>query len=153
MLMFEASHIKAGIWGGLIAGLVFGLMMAMMGMLPMIAMLVGSESATVGFIVHLVISAIIGTIFAIVLGSEVKSAGSGIVIGLIYGAIWWVLGPLLIMPIWLGMGHQLSVAGVQAALPSLWGHLVYGFILGVAYSFLSPSRKTTDVPHTESPAA
>lgn len=152
MSTFDAHTLKAGIWGGLAGGAVFGIMMAMMGLLPMVAMLVGSESSTVGFIVHMVISAIIGILFTIFLGAQVKSVGSGIGWGLVYGVIWWVLGPLLIMPVWLGMGVQLSAAGVQVAIPSLFGHLVYGLVLGLVFFLLAQPPKTADVQPTDSPA-
>lgn len=126
-------------------------MMAAMGMLPMVAMLVGSESAAAGFIVHMVISVIIGALFAAFLGGHVTSTGSAIGWGLIYGVIWWVLGPLIIMPIWLGMGHQLSAAGAAAAIPSLWGHFIFGFILGAVY-FLFVPHAQAEVPQTGTPA-
>jgi len=32
------------------------------------------------------------------------------------------------------MGIQLSLAGMAMALPSLWGHLVWGFLLGLIYA-------------------
>jgi len=130
---YDTNHIQSGVKGGLIAGVVFGAMMGMMGMLPMIAMLFKSESAIFGFILHLVFSAIIGGIFGLVFGHMTTTKGTGVVLGLLYGAIWWVLGPLVIMPVWLGMGLQLSAAGMTMALPSLWGHLVFGFILGLIY--------------------
>jgi len=52
----------------------------------------------------------------------------GALIGLAYGALWWVLGALLIMPIVLGMPPFMLDAN---SLLSLMGHLVYGVILGV----------------------
>lgn len=52
--------VPAGIVGGLAGGVVSGMMMQMMGMIPMVAMLVGSESVVVGWIVHLIIAAFIG---------------------------------------------------------------------------------------------
>lgn len=48
------QKVIGGVVGGLVGGVVFGAMMAMMGMLPMIGSLVGSSSAVVGFIVHIV---------------------------------------------------------------------------------------------------
>ena len=47
------QRITGGIVGGIAGGLVFGLMMAMMGMLPMVASVIGSESALVGFLYHM----------------------------------------------------------------------------------------------------
>ncbi|MBO0594975.1 hypothetical protein I2485_08180 [Nesterenkonia sp. E16_7] len=115
--------------GGLAGGLAFGALMAMMDMLPMIASLVGSTSAGVGFGVHLVISVLIGLGLTVLLGHTLSSYGRGAIVGLLYGALWWVLGPLLIMPLLMGM----PVFTLDApALWSLMGHLIYGLILGVA---------------------
>lgn len=131
--MTQTNALSAGAFAGVIAGVVFGIMMGMMGMLPMVAKLVSSDSVAVGFITHLVFSTIIGVGFAFTLGMYAKDTSKAWLYGLVYGAIWWVLGPLIIMPLWLGMGIQLSAEGVKMALPSLWGHLVYGLILGVLF--------------------
>lgn len=121
-------RIVAGVVGGIAGGLVFGLLMAMMGMLPMVAELVGSSSAVVGFGVHLLISVLIGLGLTLFLGGVLATFGRGAVVGLIYGILWWVLGPLLMMPLILGM----PVFVVDAmALWSLMGHLIYGLILGL----------------------
>lgn len=121
-------RVSAGVIGGLAGGLVFGVMMAMMGMLPMVASLIGSDSAVVGFGLHLVNSVVIGLGLTVILGGMLTSYGRGAVIGLLYGALWWVLGPLLIMPLMLGMP---LFAIKTTALMSLLGHLLYGLILGV----------------------
>ena len=44
----------------------FGIMMGMMDMLPMAGMLVRQENAVIGFIVHMLISAIFGAIYGLV---------------------------------------------------------------------------------------
>lgn len=99
--------------------------MAMMGMLPMIAMLIGSTSAVVGAVVHLVISAGLGVLFALV----VPSLGTGmmLVAGAVYGVVWWVLGPLLIMPTVLGMSAMVFVIDTTA-LFSLMEHVIFGLV-------------------------
>jgi hypothetical protein len=127
------------LWGavaGLAGGVVFGALMGMMGMLPMVAGLVGSTSPVVGAVVHMVISAIIGAGFGLVAGGMGASYGPAAVAGLVYGAAWWVLGPLLIMPSLMGMGPQLGTALAPPMLMSLLGHLLYGLVTGVAYAFL-----------------
>ena len=133
--------LKFGVYAGVAGGVVFGGMMAMMGMLPMVGQMVGQPSAIIGFLVHLVISAIIGASFAVILGPFTNSKGSGLLNGLIYGAIWWVLGPLTLMPLGLGMGVTWNFAAASAMLPSLFGHFVYGAILGFGYAWLSSSRE------------
>ena len=134
----STRELRWGTYGGLAGGLIFGGMMGMMGMLPMIGSMVGQATATVGFAVHIVNSAIIGSGFAIVLGRFVSGTGSGLGAGLAYGGAWWVLGPLTLMPLFMGMGFGVNwnATAAVAMLPSLVGHLIYGGILGVTYSWL-----------------
>ncbi len=128
---------KAGIYGGLVGGLLFGVMMAMMGMLGMVAQVVRSNSALVGFIYHMFNSAVIGALFVPLFGRLSSDKGRGLIFGLAYGVIWWFLGPLILMPLALGMGVMISAEGMKMALPSLWGHLVYGGVLGILYPVLA----------------
>lgn len=132
--MSLAQRVVGGVIGGVIGGLVFGAMMAMMGMLPMVAGVVGSESAAVGFVYHMFNSVIIGAVFGLVFGSFSRGYGQGASWGLVYGVIWWVLGPLILMPLLLGMGGpQFGMAFTPPMLMSLVGHLIYGLITGLVY--------------------
>ncbi len=130
-----AKRIKHGIVGGLVGGVVFGMMMAKMGMLPMIGKMVGAPNAGIGFLVHMFISAGIGGSFGVLAGSLVNSRLSSIVGGALYGMVWWVLGPLTLMPAMMGMGLGVNwnLGAAQAALPSLMGHVIFGLILGFVY--------------------
>ncbi|GGI01141.1 hypothetical protein ACFFGR_18475 [Arthrobacter liuii] len=123
-----ARRITAGVTGGIAGGLVFGVLMAMMGMLPMIASMAGSDSALVGLGIHMVISILIGLGLSVLFAGLLKTYGRGALIGMAYGALWWVLGPLLIMPMMLGM--PLFRVNATAGW-SLMGHLIYGIILAV----------------------
>ena len=123
-----------GVLGGLAGGLVFGLMMQALGMIGMIAMLVGSESIAVAWAVHLAISALFGASYGAVVAPRLTGWGAGLATGVAYGALWWVLGPLLLMPATMGM----PVFTVDTmALQSLVGHLVFGFVLGAVVVALS----------------
>ncbi len=134
----NAKTLKWGVYGGLAGGVVFGAIMGVMGMLPMIGQMVGQPSAAAGAVVHLANSAIIGAGFAVILGRFVSGIGSGLTAGLLYGGAWWFLGPLTLMPLFMGMGLGVNwtAAAAAAMLPSLAGHLIYGTILGVAYAWL-----------------
>ena len=134
----STRELKWGAYGGVAGGLIFGAMMGVMGMLPMIGSMVGQPTAAVGFVVHMVNSTIIGAAFAIVLGRFVRGTASGLGAGLAYGGVWWILGPLTLMPIFMGMGFGVNwnAAAATAMLPSLVGHLMYGSILGVTYIWL-----------------
>ncbi len=134
----STRELKLGAYGGFAGGLIFGAMMGMMGMLPMIGSMVGQPTAAAGFVVHMVNSVIIGAGFALVLGRFVSGTRSGVGLGLAYGGAWWILGPLTLMPLFMGMGLGVNwnTAAAAAMLPSLVGHLMYGGVLGLAYTWL-----------------
>ena len=141
------QRIIGGVVGGVVGGLVFGALMAAMGMLPMVAMVVGSESAAVGFLYHMFNSVVIGTLFSLIFGGLSHTYGQGAGWGLLYGVIWWVLGPLVLMPLLLGMGLQFGMAFAPPMLMSLMGHLIYGLLTGlvyVAYLQLRPATSGTE---------
>lgn len=126
--------IARGAAGGLAGGMVFGMLMQMMGMIGMIAMMVGSDSVVVGWLVHLAISAFIGATFALLLGSRVSGFGAGLLYGVGYGIVWWVLGGLIAMPAALGMPvFQLNVTSLM----SLMGHMLFGAVLGLTLAALN----------------
>lgn len=129
------TRVTHGVVAGIAGGVVFGALMAMMGMLPMIAMLVGSSSALVGALVHLVISTGLGVLFAV--SVPALRTGATLGAGAAYGALWWVLGPLLIMPAWMGM-PLFSVDTM--ATRSLIGHVVYGLVAAAALLVLRRRR-------------
>ena len=132
--------ITHGIIAGIIGGIVFGMMMAMMNMLPMVAMLVKSDSPIVGFVVHLVISAGIGASFGIILSFvPVKGRTGTIASGAVYGMIWWVLGALALMPLMLGMANMVFQIG-DTQWASLIGHLIFGVITGFVFNLLDKRR-------------
>lgn len=152
--------LRAGILAGVLAGIVMGIGMQVMtaptpdgGHVPMMAM-VGDiplrydptgaldqlGKVTVGWIYHLINSAIIGALFVLVFGGAVRNQRSGIGWGLLYGVVWWVLGGLTLMPLLLGMPAfaPLMMPPMRpVAFGSLIGHLMYGLILGVAYVWLA----------------
>lgn len=129
----SVPRLTYGIVGGLIGGVVFGILMQVMDTIPMVAMLVGSNSAAVGWVIHLAISAFIGASFVVLFGRIANTIGTAVTAGLAYGVVWWVLGALLLMPARLGMG----VFGFNTmAGQSLMGHLIYGALLGATFGLL-----------------
>lgn len=125
------------LWSGAIAGIIggipFGIMMGMMGMIPIIGMLVRVESAFVGALVHGAISAVTGAIYGFFVARLAQTWRVAALGGLVYGAIWWVLGALILMPAMLGMFEMIFVIG-QMQWMSLLGHIIFGEVL--AFSFL-----------------
>jgi uncharacterized membrane protein YagU involved in acid resistance len=119
-----------GAIAGVVGGLVFGIMMSMMGMLPMVGMLVGQEDATIGFVVHMLISAAIGVTYGVIASRLPQNLTTALAAGAVNGVIWWVLGALIMMPLMLGMNEMILVVGEMQWM-SLLGHLIYGVVTGV----------------------
>lgn len=130
------KSIIAGAIAGLVGGAFFGMMMAMMGMLPMVAMLVGSQDPMIGFLVHMAISAAIGGVYGLVAGRLPQRYGVAALAGAVNGVIWWVLGALIMMPLMLGMSAMVLQIG-EAQWMSLIGHLIFGVITGLVFLPLS----------------
>jgi hypothetical protein len=137
------KHITSGVIGGVVGGVVFGIIMNMMGMMPMIAKMVGMESAGAGWVIHFIISAGTGALFAYFFSNLVTSYANGAGYGLLYGVIWWVLGALILMPVILGMGVQIGNAFDPMRIQSLMGHGIFGLLLGVIY--VAHSKKGSQI--------
>jgi uncharacterized membrane protein YagU involved in acid resistance len=123
--------------GGVIGGLLFTIVMVGIGALPRVASLVGGQSALAGFIVHLIISVIIGSSYGLLFEREAYSYGSGLAWGLMYGLLWWLVGALTLFPILLRQPVDWSLPAVVGFYPSLVGHLLYGAGLGLLFQILA----------------
>lgn len=124
-----------GAIAGVAGGVVFGMLMAMMGMLPMVGMLVGAENAAVGFVVHLVNSAVIGAVFGVLAWGIADRVGPVLGAGMACGVLWWVLGALVIMPLWLSVTADPMMKDMVFVIEqdqwfSLMGHVIFGMIAG-----------------------
>ena len=125
-----------GAAAGLFGGLAFGAAKAWLGDLPTVASIVRASSAEVGFLVHMVIAAIVGAGFGLLVRNQRGGGGEMLFWGMTYGTLWWFLGPLSLLPLILGGTVAWNVASAQAAFPSLVGHLWYGAVTGLAYAVL-----------------
>jgi hypothetical protein len=126
-------------WGAaasVVGGLIFSAVMVAVGFLPTVASLVGGTSPWLGFAVHLLISTLIGMTYGILFRHEAPNFGSGIAWGLVYGLVWWFLGPLTLLPVLLGGPLNWTTEAAHAFLPSLVGHLFYGAATAVAFLLL-----------------
>ena len=97
------------------------------GMLEMVGGMIGA-GALIGFILHVIISAVIGAIYTGLFTDNVKLGNPLLDIavgGLIYGVIWWIIGGLVIMPAIAGG----DILQVDLNSPSLFGHIIFGHVL------------------------
>jgi hypothetical protein len=88
------------------------------------------------------ISALVGMSYGVLFQHEAPNFGSGVAWGLLYGVIWWFIGPLTLMPILLGGSFTWTTTAAGALLPSLIGHLLYG--AATAFVFLVLERRHAD---------
>lgn len=113
---------------GMVTAVEMGEGMMGSGMAGMVGGMIGSDSALIGFILHAIISAVIGALYTglfmqyVDLGNPLYNIAVG---GLIYGVIWWILGGLIIMPAISG-GELLQI---NLDSPSLLGHIMFGHAL------------------------
>src|SRR5687767_7234837 len=144
------ADIRTSIIAGLIAGVVFGAIMQVMTaptpdggavpMMAMVAMVVKSDSIAAGWIYHLFNSVVIAAVYGWLVAPRVSGYAAGLGFGALYGAAWWVLGGLMLMPLALGMpafAPLLMAPMVPVAIGSLIGHLVFGVILGAGSVWLA----------------
>ncbi|MFE5814024.1 hypothetical protein ACFQ6S_11540 [Streptomyces sp. NPDC056479] len=145
------------VWHGVVAGLAGGLIftgvMVAVGYLPVVAALVGSESAAVGLVIHLLISQLVGVTYAVFFRRRSFDAASGIGWGVSYGFLWWVLGNLTLLPVLLGAEPRWSAAALAVSFPSLVGHLAYGAVLGLVYQRLEERVGPWHLTRSEATAA
>ncbi len=121
---------------GIVGGWTFGRWMAQVDFFPLIAGLVGSDSPTVGMVLHFAIAVFIGASFGVLFQRDVRGFGSSLGWGMGYGVLWWFLGPLTLMPILGVSAPDWSYERGVALFGSLVGHVIYGLLLGLVYAVL-----------------
>lgn len=132
------TRIRNGILAGLLGGIAFGILMTMLGMMPMVAMLVGSASLAIGWILHLAISAAFGAGLAIL--TLPRTWGAGLLGGVAWGLVLWIGAAMVVMRLALGAPIALD----DAALMSLMGHVLYGAIAGAALAWRTRAAATKE---------
>lgn len=130
-----------GILASLAGALVFGALMWQTGELAEVARLVGRSSPVVGFLVHMVVSSLIGMTYGRLFRHEAPSLGSGVAWGLVYGQAWWFVGPLTLLPTFLGNPFAWNADAIASAYPSLVGHLAYGGLTGGLFYLLERRQR------------
>lgn len=98
--------------------------------------LIGVTSLGSGVALDLVVSIFIGATFGAIFRYESLGYAPTISSGVLYGLLWWIAGPLTLVPALTGVGPSWSLREANAALPSLVGHVLYGALTGLSYYLL-----------------
>ena len=121
--MIRSDRLTAWLLTGALAGLVGGAVLALamlnLGMMASMALIVTArESLGVGLLVHFVLSAVFGVLFAALVRNQARRNDALVFWGLAYGAVVWFLDPLTLYPLTAGrIGHL--VAGRRAVVVQL----------------------------------
>lgn len=111
-------RLTAGLIAGLAGGFLFNI----------------AVGTILGVVPHLIISGLLGISFAALIGPRIKTAGGSLVWGEAYGILWWLLGYLTLIPIFIGDGLYWEPAEIKTLFPLLLGQTIaYGAILGLVY--------------------
>lgn len=137
---FVGEVLVPGVACGLAGGLAFGAAMIDIGALQTIASLVRSDSTLIGFMVHLAVAMAIGIGFAALVSFQRPDVGEILFWGLAYGAMWWFIGALTLLPLLTGTSMAWDVGLARQLLPALIGHLVYGGVAGLAVVVVKGER-------------
>ncbi|GAA2635644.1 hypothetical protein [Streptomyces vastus] len=139
------------VWGaaaGLVGGIGMGIWMSVSwpmtdtAMITMVAGLLGSTDAFAGWLIHLAIALFAGITFGALLGLFAQRIAPAVVLGLAYGAVWWTVGALWIMPANMGM-PVFEWNDVTSS--SLGAHLVFGLLAGATFACIAQAMgKRTD---------
>ncbi|MFG2028507.1 hypothetical protein [Streptomyces sp. NPDC048825] len=139
------------VWGaaaGLVGGIGMGIWMSVSrpmmdtAMITMVAGLLGSTNAFAGWLIHLAIALFAGITFGALLGPFAQRIAPAVVLGLAYGAVWWSVGALWIMPANMGM-PVFEWNDVTSS--SLGAHLVFGLLAGGTFACIAQAMgKRTD---------
>ena len=142
-----------GLVSGLVGGLVFTGVMVQTGALMEVSNLIGASSPVTGFFVHLVIANLVGASYGLLFRRQSYDVGSALGWGATYGFIWWIVGPMTLMPVFLGATPVWSADVADTLFPNLIGHLAYGAGLGISFYLLEARYHPWWIPRTRSEEA
>jgi NADH dehydrogenase len=134
------SRTRDAIFGaiaGAIGGLLLALALQAKGMMSDTAGLIGLTSIESGIAIHLLISAIAGAGYGALFRYLPGTYAAAISNGVIYGLIWWIVGPLTLSPILMGHGPSWSLNEAGTSFLNLTGHILYGGFTGICFYALA----------------
>ena len=142
-----------GAVAGLVGGVAFGWALQANDMMDASLGLIGLTTLGGGTVLHLLTSALVGAGFGAMFGHPGESLAATISVGILYGLLWWILGPLTLSPLLMGRGPTWALGEAGTAFFNIIGHVMYGgtmgasfHVLAVAYSRLRPPVEGEDGP-------
>jgi NADH dehydrogenase FAD-containing subunit len=142
MVTDARRDLQIGGLAGLVAGLVLVASLRVQGPMSMAAGLAGLAAPHAALAVQLVIAILLGAGFGAIFRQQAGNYASALTGGLLYGLLWWIVGPLTLTPLTHRAIPTWSLADAAVGFPALIAHLLYGGALGVTFHLLTgaPAR-------------
>lgn len=124
--------VALGAFSGLAAGAVAGVILHILWVLPALSLLVARPPTPgTGWAVHLGISLLAGALFGIAAQFIRQSRSTLILAGILSGLLVFLLGPLTLVPMAIGLPPQFRF--IAKWLPVAAAYLVFGALLGAVH--------------------
>jgi hypothetical protein len=128
-----------GAMAGLIGALTFGAAMIQLGMPSTIVVFAYGRSAE---FVQLILATLGGAGFGVLVWKQRFGVGEMLFWGMAYGILKWFAVPLTLIPLLMHGTFTWSLEAAQAAIPCLFGYLLYGAYTSLALAALRPEALT-----------
>jgi uncharacterized membrane protein YagU involved in acid resistance len=128
--------LRWGAFAGLVGGIVASPILFATGVLSSVVGLDTHLSGFNGFLVHVLVSALIGMSYGLLFRHEASNLGLGVMWGWLFGLIWWYIGPMTLLPLLLTGVCDWRASAASALLPSLTGHLLFGATTALVFLLL-----------------
>jgi hypothetical protein len=122
-----------GAFAGMVGGFVLALALQAKGMMSDTVGLLGLTSIESGLALHLLVASLAGAGYGAVFQYQHGAYAPAISNGVIYGLIWWILGPLTLSPILMGQAPSWNLDAAGASFLNLTGHILYGAMTGFLF--------------------
>ena len=130
------SRAGAGIVGGLAGGVLLGLVLWLLGDLDDVGRLAGAHTIAASWVLHLVLCAVAGALYGVLVGRLVAGTVPAIGVGLVFGTALWLAVRLVAVPVATGT----ALFALDRELSTLGGYALFGVVLGLVYGQAGPRR-------------
>lgn len=130
------SRAGAGIVGGIAGGVVLGLILWLLGDLDDVGKLIGVHTIAGSWVLHLAICAVGGAVYGVLFGRLVSGTIPAIGVGLVYGALLWLLIRLIVVP----LATSGRFFAIDSEMLTLAAYAIFGIGLGIVYAETGPRR-------------
>ncbi len=128
-----AKSVARGLVAGAVGGACF-VLLAIQGVCPLTGEPLGRPTP---WVFDLVLSTLLGPVFTLTLGRYARDSGSGLCLGMVFGFLWWILGPLTLLPIVTGGAPCWTLPCLERAFPLLVGDVAaFGAVVGLVHAAL-----------------